>query len=410
MEYNSFYGGRRGASFVIVKKYNSIAEMISSFSQGGGYTAVNYDEYVLIDTENKNDQDNGKVYRRGYEYNDELGGAIYIGQIVGPSGMAPAVEMSTIEEVEEQVEREGFEYRKSSGEYNIENSLVPGKYTENSTIKYNDEIKWACCSVRDENNTDTIAYVGFSFPYTVIDYVGESVSAYYNQPLAERLDNGAHPFYEKWKISIPKGIKGDAFKNLRVVTANNSIEDYIGKQDDIDNNRKVLVYDSYDYTSNEQGIVKTYYLGDYNLISNVEVDNAGTLTISYTHDDDTVLTNKIKWISNIQIMTGDTEGTGSQKVKVTYNDGTFAEIGQPLNYIIETAIDDRYHLLVYYSDPVKRNSFSPKATYHGKNDWSDLGYIGNGTGVGAIIGEEDDPNISAVAANMPPYSAWLIVE
>ena len=52
MEYNSFYGGRRGASFVIVKRYSTIAEMITAFSQGGDYKTVNYDEYVLIDTEN----------------------------------------------------------------------------------------------------------------------------------------------------------------------------------------------------------------------------------------------------------------------------------------------------------------------------------------------------------------------
>ena len=61
MEYNSFYGGRRGASFIIVKRYSTIAEMIAAFSQGGDYKTVNYDEYVLIDTENKNDKDNGKI-------------------------------------------------------------------------------------------------------------------------------------------------------------------------------------------------------------------------------------------------------------------------------------------------------------------------------------------------------------
>ena len=135
MEYNSFYGGRRGASFVIVKNYKVISPddnriddmikvdleldesstitgaqreewlldncMIYCFKQGGGYKTVNYDEYVLIDTTNKNDKDNGKIYRRGYEYNNDMGGAVYIGQIVGPAGMAPHVEMTTIEKVNE---------------------------------------------------------------------------------------------------------------------------------------------------------------------------------------------------------------------------------------------------------------------------------------------------------------------
>ena len=143
MEYNSFYGGRRGASFVIIKSYKSIADMVAAFQQGGAYKVVNYDEYVLIDTENKNDKDNGKIYRRGYEYNNSMGGADYIGQIVGPAGMAPHTEMHTIEEVEQIAERDGFEYRKGSGSYDVQgNNLIPGKYVEpgSGVIHYNDEI------------------------------------------------------------------------------------------------------------------------------------------------------------------------------------------------------------------------------------------------------------------------------
>ena len=99
MEYNSFYGGRRGASFIISKSFKTIfapaenntgfnkiirmdlgleenatittaqrnawlAEncMVYCFSQGGAYQTVHYDEYVIIDTYNKNDIDNGKIY------------------------------------------------------------------------------------------------------------------------------------------------------------------------------------------------------------------------------------------------------------------------------------------------------------------------------------------------------------
>ena len=123
-----------------------------------------------------------------------------------------------------------------------------------------------------------------------------------------------------------------------------------------------------------------------------------------------ILNQKIKWVTGTEIVIGTTEGTGSQKLKITYNDGTSEEIGNPLNYIMATAIDNRYHLLVYYADPAKRSAFSPKATYDGKNDWADLGYIGNGTGVGAIAGKENDSGVASVAENMPPYSAWLIVE
>ena len=416
MEYNSFYGGRRGASFVIAKRYSTIAEMITAFSQGGDYKTVNYDEYVLIDTENKNNPDNGKIYRRGYEYNNSMGGAIYEGQIVGPAGLAPHTEMHTIDEVEQIQEREDFTYRRGSGEYSpVGGNIIPGKYVEPGTgiIKYNDKISWAYCSVRDMNSHESTAHIGFKFPYTVIDYTTTSVSTYENGNYADtsaatRTDDGSHPFYEKWNISIPKGVKGDTFKNFRVMVADNTIQSYTGQADDIANNRQVLVYDYYHYDEKENGDMKTYYVGDYNKISNITVSATGLVTIEYTHDDNDIYQMRIP--TSVSINTGSTEGTGTQKVVITYANGDTEEIGQPLNYIMATAIDNRYHLLVYYSDPAKRSAFSPKATYDGKNDWADLGYIGDGTGVGAIAGEESDSGVTSVANTMPPYSAWLIVE
>ena len=417
MEYNSFYGGRRGASFVIVKRYSTIAEMVAAFSQGGDYKTVNYDEYVLIDTENKNNPDNGKIYRRGYEYNNSMGGAVYEGQIVGPAGLAPHTEMHTIDEVEQIQEREDFTYRRGSGEYSpVDGNIIPGKYVEagSGVIKYNDKITWAYCSVRDMNSHESTAHVGFKFPYTVIDYTTEMVDPYdangdyADMTEANRIDDGAHPFYEKWNISIPKGIKGDTFKNFRVMIADNTIESYTGQTDDIANNRQVLVYDYYIYDNKEIGEVKTYYVGDYNKISNITVSATGLITIEYTHDDND--TYQLRIPISVSINTGSTEGTGTQKVVITYANGDTEEIGQPLNYIIATAIDNRYHLLVYYADPAKRDSLINPATYDGKNDWADLGYIGNGTGVGAIAGEESDSGVASVANTMPPYSAWLIVE
>ena len=485
MEYNSFYGGRRGASFVIVKRYSTIAEMIAAFSQGGDYKIVNYDEYVLIDTENKNNPDNGKIYRRGYEYNNTMGGAIYEGQIVGPTGLAPHTEMHTIDEVEQIQEREDFTYRRGNGSYSpVGENLIPGKYVESGTgnVKYNDAISWSYCSVRDMDSHESTAHIGFKFPYTVIDYTTEMVEPYdrngnyADMTEANRIDDGTHPFFEKWNISIPKGIKGDTLKNFKVVTANSEIENYEGKADDIANSRKVLVYDYYHYDNKQGGEPTTLFLGDYNMINGVSLATDGTVTIDYTHNDDTIfnkaikwvnaitlngttgvftatynhetdaqgnpttyttnlrwvnnlvlaadgtltlkyttgndviLNQKIKWVIGTEIVTGTIEGIGSQKLKITYNDGTSEEIGQPLNYIIATAIDSRYHLLVYYADPEKRAAFTPKATYNGKNDWADLGYIGNGTGVGAIAGEESDSGVASVASTMPPYSAWLIVE
>lgn len=444
--YNSFYGGRRGASFVIVKKFASISDMVAAFSQGGSYKTVNYDEYVLIDTVSKNDTDNGKIFRRGYEYNNEMGGAIYMGQIVGPAGYSPHVELKTIAEVEAVQERDNFTYRRGTGSYAPSENLVPGKYIDNTLVKYNDKITWAYCSVRDENEADTTVHVGFKFPYTVIEYEANSVNPYYhrsnntsnfiNENLVERIDDETHPFYEKWHINIPKGIKGDALKNLRVQVATTAIEEYDGQQDDISNGREVLVYNYYDYSASDNPTPKQIYLGDYNMISSINLADDGTLTIDYTHDDTVTYTKKIKWIDNVtlnpntgaykiqyndgteyntqliypsdlSINTGNTEGAGNQKVHITYTNGTGKDIGNPINYIMRTAcnINTAWHLYILYADPAKRGS----VTYDGRNDWTDLGYIGNGE-VGCIAAKESDQTAQTLLNELPPYSTWLIIE
>ena len=205
MEYNSFYGGRRGTPFIIAAKFSTIDEMITAFSQGGDYKTVNYDEYVIIDAPNKNDRDNGKIYKRGYEYNNEMGGAVYEGQIVGPAGMAPHTEIHTYNEVEQIKSREGFEYRRGKGKYDVDNgSVIPGKYIEpgSEATRFNDSIQWTYCSVRDENSHESTANIGFTFPYPVIDFTISNENPLGSVSI-ERTDDESHPFYEQWHIKLP---------------------------------------------------------------------------------------------------------------------------------------------------------------------------------------------------------------
>lgn len=409
--YNSFYGGRRGASFVIVKNYKTIKEMISAFSQGGDYKTVNYDEYVLIDTESKNDADNGKIFRRGYEYNNNMGGAVYMGQIVGPSGPAPHVEMKTINEVKSIQERDNFTYRRGEGFYKPTENLVPGKYTDDQNIiRYNDEITWAYCSVRDENEKDTTAHIGFKIPYTVVEYEASSVSPYYNRDsagteftntkLIDRIDDGSHPFYEKFNVKIPKGIKGTSAENITVEYANSGIEPYEGQEDDIKYNRKVLVYNQISYDKNAEGEVKKIYIGDYEMIEDVFVTDQGDLIFAMSHTKEKGFIARIKWIKSVEI---NEEG----QVTIVYNSGSREIVNQKLNYILKTACNKNtaWHLYVLYSDPSKRG----KVTYDGRSDWTDLGYIGNGE-LGAIAAKENDTTAVALAKELPPYSAWLVIE
>ena len=225
MNYASFYGGQPGISFVITQHFPSIEAMKEKFAKGEAYTEVNYGEHVIIDTENKNHPDNGKIYKRGYELSNNLGGAIYIGQIVGPSGLAPALELKNYSEMKTVTEGMSPEEEKikhlTKGEIAIGNALVPGKEQSGT---YNDTIKWISYTKRNKENTDAVAYIGFQVPYTYIDATSESVEPYdENGAYKDNLsvvnnDNLDHPFYREFQFNIPKGIKGDAIKNLRIVT------------------------------------------------------------------------------------------------------------------------------------------------------------------------------------------------
>ncbi len=329
MEYNSFYGGRQGASFVIQERFPSIDEMKNQFKLGNGYKTVNYDEYVIIDTENKNNPDNGKVYRRGYDYNNNMGGALYVGQIVGPAGLAPHTELKTIAEVNAIEETEEFEYRRGEGEYTVTNaSLVPGKESDGT---FNDTIEWAYCSVRDENSHESTAHVGFKFPYTIIDFTATAVSPYTQETeeLAIRIDDQAHPFYEKWQLQVPKGIKGDALRNLKIVERSG---------------KTYLVYENVNYDNSADGVVTNHDVGEINYINKVTFNqDTGVIAIDYSAASDTSF--QLNYPSSIRI-------NDNYKLEVTYiaNPNNPVEIGEPIKYIEKTEIKtSNYHLMITYN-------------------------------------------------------------
>lgn len=420
MEYNSFYGGRRGASFVIVKKYRTIkppaednegfnkviridmgleedAEitstirqqwlsehcMVTCFQQGGDYQVANYDEYVIIDAYNKNDIDNGKIFRRGYDYTNDMGGAIYIGQIVGPAGMAPHTQLDNYDAVQDMTTEDGLvipndgttitdeslnQYRKTSNSLNVQNNddpesgdLIPGQYYDESGVEqFNDTIDYIACSIRDFESHESTVHIGFKIPYLVNVYTAETVSPYYhrsdlepegltgdekwekwdelsetlhgegttdfnNLELIKRTDDLAHPFFSKWNISIPKGIKGETLNHFRVTTveAENGqdivLQDYEGKEDDSTTDetkkRQILVYDYYNYDRDPSGDPVALYLGDYNMIDNFSIDEYGTVIIDYSHDDRDTYKNLFKWVKEIRL----NEETGLFEIEYNYD-------------------------------------------------------------------------------------------
>lgn len=410
---DSFYGGAPGNSFIIKEVFNSVEEMKAAFSKGANYTDVWYHEYCLIDTPNKNHRDNGKIFQRGLDYQDpETAGSIYIGQIVGPSGGTPYMQITNIETIKDiagtpmgdyeykrypiKKDENGFFVTTDEGDghdilidsYGTENpapSLIPGKkVNDDGTIEYRDELRYTWCNIRKDNNTsDSWFYIALEIPYTVTDRSVHTSSPYYLEDgvdadgnpykagdriptilnpdgtvkitpaTIERVDDKTHPFYMHYNLGLPKGIKGDSLAAFRVIvpTADDVIYDfsaitfdenpttnfpgerpviignsgYEGQQDDIDHQREILVYDLYIYDLTRNPDPITIYVGDYNLIDDVTLDADGTLTVHYTHDDDTVFEKTIRWIDNITLTTGDGKNGGHFQIDYNNGDPSFEE-------------------------------------------------------------------------------------
>lgn len=373
MALDSLYGGHQGVSFIIKDSFESIEEAVVACKLGPQYTRCWYGENIIISTPNLNDEDNGKVFNRGLDYTNDMGGLVFIAQIVGPAGGTPIFEMGTLQETKykstmpiedtdyrkypigyetnDEGEIIGYELNTSANEpiatfpfsQAHHTSLVPGKTAEGT---YNDEILWTWVNVRKANQTaDSMFYVGFQIPYLVTEYLSHMVSPYdtsgnlsKNPTTATRVDDASHPFYSSWDIGVPKGIKGDTMRALRVITptaANrNNIyapsaitvnpatgavtignAGYDGLDDDITNARKILVYDFYYFDSQLNPDPVLIYLGDFNKIDNISLADDGTLTIDYSHDDNTVFSRKIKWITDTVLSPDNGVFT------VTYNNG-----------------------------------------------------------------------------------------
>lgn len=478
--FESFYGGRQGASFVIVKRFDGLdipdktvyrvgwfakdeddffyvpliertvdnyanypgwgsipkdgattvvsqsgvtstplaveyAEGMKQCFEKGGITLseVGYGEYVMIDTmfgigENTN-PDNGKVYRRGMNYDGDLGGAEYIGQVVGPSGHSPKLGMTTVKDVLTRTESQVRTYDMTEG--NAQDGIVPGKYTSTSgTTAFNDDIDYAWATVRDDHGNITGALIGFTFPYLVPEITSIKRSPYYTEedlalgritdasligtPIRDAdnfvlfVDNGmntsdrepthgdtGHPFYRRWKLTVPQGIKGDAQTQLEIVPTKIRPEANLWGSTDLtqepvgiaDNTTYVILdgakfeHDCV-YPYNDSSVVvaarkasqpgATYYakiddtymlqfryrqtwyddhedgsdyeiikLGDYNTVRKIWLADDGYLWVSYNADEDSAINENqpIQWYESVDVLENGT-------IVFTYNtfesDGT----------------------------------------------------------------------------------------
>ena len=429
-EYSSFYGGRRGVSFIIKKSYASVTEMLQDFAKTS--CEVNFGQYILINTENKNDPNNGALYRRGldvnssrtiplWEYNETQGiwvksqvearGAEYIGTIAGPSGRAPSLMVRDYDDINKEdtggvINRgtlEGSSRNKSTSDGIIQRVIVydpnnltaaareeiaqgiipqfiekdsdtfanqevlPGKYqltiqekngsvlfpnsSYSNNLIYNNDIEYVSASFTDPQGQESVAYVGFKFPYHVFDFYTQQIENYGNteptglitpqerqllkpginykffqdtSDIEEEQQDGVYQAYSsKYKLSIPKGLHGQNIQNFRIAAIkyeNNAFKDennntltlfnqegrvIVNKTDIIPSDVadgtsiQVMLYDLENFDKTNPGIIKTYFLGRYNQISGVYVDEFGTIRVTYTAAQDVYFYCAVKWIYNV---------------------------------------------------------------------------------------------------------------
>lgn len=273
---DSFYGGKQGISFVIKERFKDIAAMNEAFAKPL-YDKVWYGEYCIIDTENKNNKDNGKIFRRtGTHTNtNDSKYAEYIGQVVGPAGGVPNVQMETIGTLQKNFEalkdKSGLVYywgkenknSESSSYHQIETNKIPvldqgslltpkefvtkidyksGKDYYNTIttesgkkekVYYNPNLKYEFYTFQSNDKDGTtgdfpIATIGLAFEIPYPDFEISEIGQ--NNPgensTIELLPlNGTSDFYRKYKITIPTNIPGPSLRDISVTTSNENIYD-----------------------------------------------------------------------------------------------------------------------------------------------------------------------------------------
>lgn len=298
----SFYGGRQGASVVIKGSFKYITneqegsnyidpyygmalETLKSTGMDEDaakqalakdtmtvqlsdpkYTDVWYNEYCIIDPVNKNNTNNGRIYRRTLKSTNEddpVGRiAEYIGQIVGPAGSSPYLgdftDTTTLQDkFNDDREDLGIDdiltYIGDKGNDEEEWTTATRNASSNLPMKikplvtganliagntqtngvYVQQGNYGWYNIR-KNTSDTdvsLVYLGFDIPYYITEFEnGHALSyAQTNTTVTKTINTGQEivaPFYEKYQINVPRGVPGAWIDNLQWVTTSSENQYY----------------------------------------------------------------------------------------------------------------------------------------------------------------------------------------
>lgn len=296
---SSFYGGKQGRTYHIVQRYDSVEQMVNAFSDGGAYTGANYGQYVIIDTVlsqgRSSSMENGLLYRRGFDYNNPYtpppeklppaqetdeefqqrwaewvknpgGGAIYVGQIVGPEGRTPEVSLEQWSTFLTQ--------QANTGNFGSKSSVIVNNYSSGKT---DDEIQVGYINIKDQHGDVEGAYLAVNIPKLVMESEVVNHGAYATAGVVETPASTSHPHWYKWDFTIPDGKHGRDFSSLTLEDGNQTLAEKDSEGQDIVSGDKYLTYSITDY-ENGSGYTptpsSTYHLGrwPYRVIDNISQD------------------------------------------------------------------------------------------------------------------------------------------
>ena len=342
MSLESFYGGKQGVSPVVKARFKYVdtndpaylrqidngfsadslkSEVMDACFADVSYEDVWYGQLAIIDTTNKRNPNNGKLFRRVLprtESEVEEGGTLhgeYIGRIVGPSEGYPKIRFGSINNITNQIEKDGngstpdktveYNFPTKNGIIDTDNfdevdpAVLEANKENNQLISglNKNSIHYSWVNVRnniDGEDQESYVYLGFQIPYTYFDFNFNAID-WKNDSLSHNWDNktayedGSQPFYQKRTFGIPRGVKGNGvgfltrttfgefinsgkegateilydFKDLyEESTGKFDIKDYQGEypqfeEDNLTEDSAILVYTFYMYDSTYNNDNKT---------------------------------------------------------------------------------------------------------------------------------------------------------
>lgn len=292
---SSFYGGKQGRTYHITNRFASISDMVSSFAQTT-YSDTLFGEYVIIDTLDKSNPENGCLYRRGLnssqvstvsrpattagsqewlEYFENAGaGAIYVGKISGPRGNTPYVVLD------------------------VESNPAATSITA-STVAPTPE------DYEDGYNISTV-HSKITFPY-LVPSVSVTLSSAGSLP-GSTATTGSSVFSPNITFSLPRAKNGDSINNISLGSDQKSLI------------ATVTTYDAWNVGSSATSTIGTITYPTNVSMINTTGANSGKVNISYSDGN----SETIGTVTYITSVTADQD----QSFNFIFNNGTTQTVPQ----------------------------------------------------------------------------------